>query len=457
MRSSQLSFPQVLKLFQVSLSGVLPALTAAFWPATAYSRDQLPERVLQFGSGMLLRALCAAAVDSANRAGARAGRIVVVQSTAEGAPRALALNAQDGLFTLVERGLSGGAPLERAGLIGAISRALTADTQWDAVADVAARPETRVIISNVSEAGFRIDAPFPGRLTDALHARFTRSPDAPPVFVIPTELVPDNGPRLGAMVHELAPSQTFRKWLESRVRFCSSLVDRIVTMPANNPRESLEATLGYRDALLTVTEPYALWAIEADPAELRAVLPIESASVVFAPDIAFYRERKLRLLNAVHTATTPLALLAGVRIVREAIAHPLLGEFQKRLLFDEIIPATDIPADQALAFAHQVLERFANPWLEHEYRIIATNQEEKFRIRVLPLIIASFRRVQGTDKTPSPCLTLATAAHLRYTGAPLESLREAAQIPEFAAATTRWMEVLSRDGVGAALETMRCT
>src|SRR5213596_1196569 len=72
-----------------------------------------------------------AAVDSANRAGKRAGRIVVVQSTAEGAPRARGLNAQDGLYTLVERGLSGGAALERVSLIGAISRALTADDQWN--------------------------------------------------------------------------------------------------------------------------------------------------------------------------------------------------------------------------------------------------------------------------------------------------------------------------------------
>jgi len=431
---------------------VLPLLTAALWPERAYARDQLPERVLQFGSGMLLRALCLAAIDTANRAGSRAGRIVVVQSTAEGAPRTRALNAQDGLFTLIERGLSGGAPVERVGLIGAISRALAADSQWNDVRDVAANPSIQVIISNVSEAGFRIDAPFPARLTDALHARFTRAPDAPPMFVIPTELVPDNGPRLAAMVHELAGryDRSFRDWLEARVRFCSSLVDRIVTAPPPDQHAALEATLGYRDALLTVTEPYALWAIEADPAELRTVFPIESANVVFAPDIAFYRERKLRLLNAVHTATAPLAALAGVRTVREASAHPLLGAFQKRLLFDEIIPATDIPADDARTFAHQVLERFANPWLEHEYRVIATNQEEKFRIRVLPLILASVRR-------PAPGLSLAAAAHLTFTRAPLNTLGEAAQIPEFAIATKRWMEVLSRDGALAALETLRCT
>lgn len=385
-----------------------PTLTRTLWPSTAYARDELPERVLQFGSGMLLRALCDAAVDAANRAGKRAGRIVVVPSTPQGAERADAIKAQDGLFTLVERGLSGGAPLERVTLIGAISPR------------VAELPELRVIISNVSEAGFRSDAPFPLRLTETLHSHFRRARNAPTVFVIPTELVPDNGPRLEAMVHEAAKQydQSFRDWLKARVRFCSSLVDRIVTMPSPEQHAALEAKLGYRDALLTVAEPYALWAIEADPAELRTAFPIESEHVVFAPDITFYRERKLRLLNAVHTATAPLALLAGVRTVKEATAHPELGPFMKRLLFDEIIPATNLPPDEARAFAHQVLERFANPFLEHEYRVIATNQEEKFRIRVLPLITGRGQ----------PNLAIATAAHLKFTGAPLESLGDAARI-----------------------------
>ena len=230
-----------------------------------------------------------------------------------------------------------------------------------------------------------------------------------------------------------------------------------MTAPSPEHHAALEAQLGYRDALLTVAEPYALWAIEADPAELHAAFPVANASVVVAPDISFYRERKLRLLNALHTATTPLALLAGIRIVRDAMAHPLLGQFQKRLLFEEIIPATDIPADEARAFAHMVLERFANPWLEHEYRVIATNQEDKFRIRVVPLIVSrALKRRLGDTASPEG-LALASAAHLTFLGAPLDALGEAARIPEFAAATTQWMAVLSRDGVEAALETIRCT
>ena len=137
--------------------------------------------------------------------------------------------------------------------------------------------------------------------------------------------------------------------------------------------------------------------------------------------------------------------------MKEATAHPQLGPFMKRLLFDDIIPAAALPKVEALAFANQVLERFANPWLEHEYRVIATNQEEKFRIRVVPLIVGSFK---GTDPTPAAALSLAAAAHLTFTQLPFEALGDAAQIPEFTAATKQWMTRLTRDGVEAAL---RCT
>src|SRR5205807_1802020 len=178
--------------------------------------------------------------------------------------------------------------------VGSISRAMVADTQWEAVRELVAGPELQVIVSNVTEAGFRLEAGFPARLTDLLHARFARLPDGPSLFVVPTELVEDNGPRLAAM------------------------------------------------------------AIDAS-----------AETVSFAPDIGFYRERKLRLLNGAHTATAPLALLAGVRTVREAAGHPRLGAFLRHILFEEIPPATEVPADAAAAFAGTVLERFGNPWLDH--------------------------------------------------------------------------------------------
>jgi tagaturonate reductase len=390
-----------------------PPLNASHWPAGAYPRAHLPERVLQFGTGMLLRSLAAAAVDAANREGRGAGRIVVVQSTPHGV--ASALNSQDGLFTLVERGFEHGAPIDRARLVGSISRALVADTEWDAVRAVVARPELQVIVSNVTEAGFNRASVYPGRIADLLHARFAALPDGPPLFVIPTELIPENGARLAEMVDEVAgrsrSDPAFHSWVSRRVRFCSSLVDRITTAPSPDTRAALEAPLGYSDALLTLTEPYSLWAIEGDPTELSAVFPVDAApGVVFAPDITFYARRKLRLLNGAHTAMAPLAILSGVATVRKAVEHPTLGAFLEHMLFDEIVPGSGLAADHARDFARTVLDRFRNPWLEHRWDVIATNQTPKLRVRVLPSVLgflASCHRV-------APCLALACAASLRY-------------------------------------------
>ena len=439
--------------------GEFPRLCAAHWPTGAYRRERLPERVLQFGTGMLLRALCAASVDAANSAGAFSGRVAVIQSTPQGQARAI--NAQDGLFTLVERGLEQGTPVERTRLVGAISRALVADAEWHAVRDLVARPELQVIVSNVTEAGFRLDASFPTRLTDLLHTRFARLPDGPQVFVIPTELVDDNGPRLAAMVDRLADGlgqgPEFREWLGRRVRFCSSLVDRITTgMPAPDVRAALERRLGYTDAL--------------------------PESVIIAPDIGFYRERKLRLLNGAHTATAPLALLAGVRTVRDAAEHPRLSAFLRHILFEEILPATDLPADAALAFAETVIDRFRNPWLDHEWRVIAANQTVKLRLRVVPSL-TGFARKRG--RAPQG-LALGLAAYLRWarshpagdadlplierhwrTATALPGLAASAladtdlwgvnlaELPGLLEATTRWLLLLERDGVDAALEALR--
>jgi tagaturonate reductase len=406
----------------------LPRLSRAHWPADAYRRDALPERVLQFGTGRLLRALVAAAVDAANRAGAFNGRIVVVQSTPHG--NAHALRAQDGLFTLVERGMQDGTPLERTRLIGAVSRALVAEREWQAVRETVTHPELRVIVSNVTEAGFRVDgqdagggapASYPAKLADILHTRFTHLPDGPSLFVIPTELVPDNGPRLAAMVDRVAArtkgGDELRRWIAHHVQFCSSLVDRITTgTPPAQELRALEARLGYTDAMLTITEPYAFWGIEGDPAALRSAFAIElspappSQSVVLAPDISEYAERKLRLLNGLHTALAPVALLAGVRTVREAALHPSVGPFLRRVLFDELVPGTALPAAAAEGFATSVIERLHNPWLEHEWRVIATNQIMKMRVRVAPAIV----RYSTKHRRPPPGLALACAAQLRY-------------------------------------------
>ena len=66
----------------------------------------LPEKVLQFGTGVLLRGLPDYFIDKANKQGLFNGRIVVVKSTDQGGTDAYEL--QDGLYTILEKGIENG-------------------------------------------------------------------------------------------------------------------------------------------------------------------------------------------------------------------------------------------------------------------------------------------------------------------------------------------------------------
>src|SRR5258705_13018674 len=66
----------------------------------------LAEKVLQFGTGVLLRGLPDYFIDKANRNGEFNGRVVVVKSTSQGS--ADAFDQQDGLYTLCVKGFANG-------------------------------------------------------------------------------------------------------------------------------------------------------------------------------------------------------------------------------------------------------------------------------------------------------------------------------------------------------------
>ncbi|HYV98924.1 MAG TPA: hypothetical protein VE967_15825 [Gemmatimonadaceae bacterium] len=396
-----------------------------------------------FGTGGLLRSLVVTAVDEANRRGQYRGAIGAIQST--GTDRVAALNEQDGLFTLVERGIEDGAPVDRARIIGAITRAYHFRENWTDLCHIAASPDLGVIVSNVTEAGFA-RGEFTTRLTGLLRARFSAGRNTR-LFVIPTELVPDNGPRLRAFVHdEAAAFETrngFSAWIDEHVTFASSLVDRITTAAPPGEREALAARFGYEDSQVTVTEPAALWAIEGDPGALRAVFPVDDGTrVVFAPDITAFRQRKIRLLNGAHTAFAPVALLAGIATVRAATEHAEAGPFFRRLLFDELVQGSGVEKGEAARYAQSVWERFGNPWIDHAWSVIANNQDEKLRIRVLPSII-EYTRSTGR---PPVLLSLALAAHVVYRGLAPDALGDVAP------RVREWASMITSNGMIVAIQ-----
>src|SRR5215831_5981707 len=114
-----------------------------------------PETVVQFGTGGFLRAFADYFIDGANRAGAFGGSVVTVSST--GSQRNWPLNEQNGLFTVVTQGIEGGVARQSYRVVGSVSRALSAQHEWEDVLAVARNPDIRLVISNTTEIGIALD------------------------------------------------------------------------------------------------------------------------------------------------------------------------------------------------------------------------------------------------------------------------------------------------------------
>ena len=107
-------------------------------------------------------------------------------------------------------------------------------------------------------------------------------------------------------------------------------------------------------------------------------------NVLFVKSEAPYHERKVTLLNGPHTVLSPVAYLSGVNIVRDACNHPVIGKYIHKVQFDELMQTLNLPMDELKKFAADVLERFNNPYVDHQVTSIMLNSFPKFQTRDLP-------------------------------------------------------------------------
>ena len=337
------------------------------------------------------------------------------------------LNEQDGLYTLLTRGIRDGKPVETRQIITAVRRGLNPYTDWATALELMRRPELRVAVSNTTEAGIAyVEEPctpgvcpnsFPAKVTALLYERFRTfgNDTARGLIFLPCELIERNGAKLREYVLQHAAawglSEEFQRWICEANYFLNTLVDRIVPGYPREDAARLAGELGYEDRLMVTGELFHLWVIEG-PAHLAEEVPFAKAglNVIWTDDMTPYRSRKVRVLNGAHTCSVLAAYLAGLDTVGEMMADPEFGQLVKQAVFEEIVPCLKMDDEERRSYAAAVLERFQNPFIRHELLSISLNSVSKWKVRVLPSLLDY---LDANGKLPS-VLTFSLAALIRF-------------------------------------------
>lgn len=362
-----------------------------------------PVTVLQFGEGKFLRAFMEDIIYESVKEGRYKGSVTVVK------PRpgsVTAFTEQDCMYTLIVRGLVSGNIVDEKKIITSINEILKFYDDTNKFYDEAHNENLKVIISNTTEAGICVDEDdqfsnklpntYPGKLTKFLFTRyeyfngdFNRG-----LLVLPMELNENNGELLYKSVKAYIKmwnlDEKFLQWVKKGCLFCNTLVDRIVSGYSN---EELE----YEDRLIDVCEPYYLLAVETeDKDEVVKRFPVlnENKNIVISDDISIYKERKVKILNGIHTGVSLAAYNAGYEYVREYMNDDTFEKWIKNLLNREIIPTIDMDMQKLEEYAEETILRLKNPFLNHRILDISLNSVAKWKVRILPTII-DFYRMKG--------------------------------------------------------------
>ena len=359
-------------------------------PASAFDH---PVRVVQFGTGVLLRGLVDPIFQQAAERGLFQGRIAMVKSTS---PDVGPFRNQDNIYTVVVTGLDAQQnPLISAHVITCIDSVISATRDESLLKSLFTSQDLEIVVSNVTEIGFdyrdetfndALPASFPGKLTALLYHRFLhfKGDLSKGLSIIPTELLNDNGRLLKELVFRHSRynglETVFLHWLDEACDFCDSLVDRIV--PGKLKPGNGFIQLPYEDGLAIQTEPYYLWAIRGNASTKKRLHFAEKIpGLIVADDIQPFREQKLRLLNGGHTTLSCIAFQMGCQTVGQMMDHPLIAACLDVLGEKEILPTLTGLAPDARNFFEQMKTRWRNPYIVHELRTILAQSTTKMQTR----------------------------------------------------------------------------
>ncbi len=390
-----------------------------------------PLKILQFGGGNFLRAFVDHSVQKINEQTDFNAGVAIIKPTERGDYKAL--KQQDGLFSVELEGIKNDTFIRELSIVDCVQTVVNPYTEWDTYLQLAKEPAMRFIISNTTEAGIKFNVEdqklhkppveFPAKLTLWLWERYQHFNGAHDkgCILLPCELIEDNGITLRKTILQYAAHWNlkagFSHWINNACFFYNTLVDRIVSGYPKNKIDAIEKELGFKDQLAVNGELYLNWLLQG-PELLLEEFPFNKTklNIALVPNLAPYRNLKVRVLNGAHTSIVPIGYLLGHRLVKDVMQDPVMATFISDLLQDEVAPTLEFPEEYTSKFITDVLDRFRNPALQHQLISIALNSTSKFGTRLLPTLLDC---IANTGNLPKR-IVLALASLIRlYKGVDL--------------------------------------
>jgi fructuronate reductase len=196
-------------------------------------------------------------------------------------------------------------------------------------------------------------------------------------------------------------------WIAAHCAFPNSMVDRIV--PAASSVTSAEAAqaLGVPDQAALRTEAFWEWVIERNFVDDTDAATLSAVGVQVVDEVAPFEEAKLRLLNGSHSAMACIGALARLPVISDCIAQPAVYQLVHGLMSHELGPLLRRP--DWPDYRDALLQRFANPTLQHSVHQIATDSSQKISQRWVPSALAALQAGLPVER-----LAFAAACWLRY-------------------------------------------
>ncbi|MDO5678191.1 MAG: mannitol dehydrogenase family protein [Propionibacteriaceae bacterium] len=345
----------------------------------SYDRSAITCGVVHIGVGGFHRAHQAVFFDRVLSAGDLRWGIVGVGLMPNDKEVSRVAGTQGGLYTLTELSPDGGAETR---VIGSILDVLFAPEDPGRVLELMAAPTTHIVSLTITEGGYGIDdATGEFMPTDSLTLadlagsekpqsawgflaaalRIRRERGLAPFTVMTCDNIQGNGEvaKLALTSFVGHSDEEFANWIQEKVAFPSSMVDRITPIVTSTLSSEVAARTGVDDAWPVQSESFLQWVIEDSFSSERP--PLGDAGVQIVADVEPYERMKLRLLNASHQAMGYLGLLAGFDLVHEACRDQTFAAFLRRYMHTEAIPTLgDVPGVDLHEYCEQLMERFSS-------------------------------------------------------------------------------------------------